>query len=333
MIKRYKRIKMSRLKNRVSKTGLMLKYWIRMSKRGDYWHTHQGMGRMFVPGQLAGYFNDLSGKTNWQGEEDHRSIPITTYNQKKIYFPTTIIQKALGHWDLYLISQTASEKETHLERVLATADWLTEVQDENGGWILWPLIGRQYKSPYSGMSQGQGMSLLTRAYSVTGRSEYIISAKRAFIIMQKSIDEGGIQRLHKGHKVLEEGPSDNISGVLNGSIFAIFGIYDLVHFYGTSDEHQTLNTLVSDLVACLPEFDAKFWSYYDLEKNMASPFYNDLHVAQMLALELAFPNYSGQIAVYRKRFENYSRSPIKKSAAIITKLIQKLINPPEGVLQ
>lgn len=324
---------MHRAISKAKKINIMIKYWIRTVRGEDYWHEYQGLGRVFDPTEIRGYFNDMTGKTNWLGNEDANNIPISKFNGKELYFPTTIIQKALGHWDLYLISQNDFDRNLHLGHVKSTAKWLIDNQDDNGGWILWPLIGRKYKSPYSGMSQGQAISLLVRIYSLTKNDMYLISAKRALKLLLTNLDEGGVQRNVKNKIILEEAPTEGTSGILNGWVFALFGVYDFINFYGSTEEKKILDSLVIDLIDSISEFDTKFWSYYDLEKNYASPFYNNLHVAQLLAMEHTFLEHKKTIALYREKFEKYSNRPLNKMFAIIVKIIQKIRNPPDGVLQ
>ena len=100
----------------------------------SYFHRKQGLGKVFLPGELKGYFNDLTAKVDWKGEVDDSGIPIVQTNKgRRIYFPITIIQMALGHHDLWLLEGEIE----HRQRFLFLANWLLETQDQAGGWITW----------------------------------------------------------------------------------------------------------------------------------------------------------------------------------------------------
>jgi hypothetical protein len=116
------------------------------------------MGRAFQPGRLRGYFNDLTGKTLWKGETDSEGIPVSLLaDGRKIQFVTTIAQKALGHYDLWLLSQEQDRCE--LREFLRLCEWLIGRQDERGGWDVWSVLGPSLPSRYSAMTQGQLLSI------------------------------------------------------------------------------------------------------------------------------------------------------------------------------
>lgn len=57
----------------------------------------QGLGKAFRPGELAGYFNDLTCKTLWNGQIDVEGVPVNILDDgRRVYFATTIAQKALA---------------------------------------------------------------------------------------------------------------------------------------------------------------------------------------------------------------------------------------------
>src|SRR5438270_1820977 len=52
-------------------------HWYGMFAGTSYYHQPQNTGRLFTPGLLKGYFNDLTGKTRWNGHSDHKNLPIS----------------------------------------------------------------------------------------------------------------------------------------------------------------------------------------------------------------------------------------------------------------
>ena len=106
----------------------------------SYWHKPVGLGNFFIPGQLFGYYNDYSAKVNWEGASDEHGIPLNqTVAGRFYYFPLTILQKALGHWEWWLASGRTDEE--HRREFVKLAVWVSERQDGRGGWATWPDCG------------------------------------------------------------------------------------------------------------------------------------------------------------------------------------------------
>ncbi len=291
---------MSSFWGKVNKVSSLLRHWIPMLLGKSYWHVPQGLGKLFVPGKLEGYYNDLTLKTLWNGPEDERGLPVNEIEGKRIHFPTALFQKALGHWDLWLSS--VQEKEFHCSAFLNIAQWAKETQDEQGGWAVWPLLGLQYASPYSAMTQGEGISVLVRAYLLTQDPGYLDAARRAV-------------------------------GLINGWVFALFGLYDYLLIKDSSEVRNILEKTLSALVAYLPSYNAGYWSYYDLSGHLASPFYHRLHIAQLEALSLVFPEHGQVWNRLREQFMHQEINVFCRTRAVIVKAYQKLRNPPEVILK
>lgn len=315
----------------------LMRHWGGMLLGRSYWHAEQGPGRQFGPGQLLGYYNDLTAKAHWTGPVDGDGLPL---NQdvlgRFIYFPTTLLQKALGHWDRWL--ESGRTQETDRTAFLKLAAWALRAQDENGGWPIWPVVGLKAASPYSAMSQGEGISVLVRAYSLTRDEEYVAAARRALGPLFAPVEQGGTCRSIAEGLVLEEVPQEPPNTVLNGWIFALYGLYDYLLVAKGQDGgylqvEAALQASLRALVACLPQFNAGFWSYYDTSSNLASPFYQQLHIAQLKALELTFPEHAESLRRWRQLFEHQAASRLNRTKAVALKAYQKLRRPPEVVLR
>ena len=308
----------------------MLKHWAGMLSGHSYWHQDQAIGRQFRSGELHGYFNDLTAKAVWSGETDTSGVPLCRCSGRTVYWPVTIAQKGLAHWDLWLESgHTAQE---HRKAFFDAAGWLAKSQDARGGWTYPVLVDSTSLSSYSCMSQGEGASVLVRAFKETGIEDYVRAAKRALEIMLAPIDSGGTAVQLGDQLILDEYPSSRCTPVMNGWIFAIFGLYD----YGLAVPDQTISVALAKTVLTLaewlPKFDAGYWSRYDTAGAIASPFYHRLHIAQLDALSRAFPEQV-EFAAWRNRFESQLRSTLKASRAVGCKLIQKLMHPPRIVIE
>src|SRR5215472_13970536 len=132
----------------------LFRHWALMTLGRSYWHLSQGLGSQFAPGMLEGYFNDLRAKTAWRGSTDDEGLPVSKINGALRHFPTTILQKGLGHWDRWLESGRRDANEYgQFARVVR---WALMTQDQRGGWPL-PVLEPAAVSPYSAMVQGQGI--------------------------------------------------------------------------------------------------------------------------------------------------------------------------------
>ncbi len=308
----------------------MLRHWAAMAGGHSYWHQPQDVGTRFVPGVLAGYFNDLTAKTAWSGPVDAAGLPLVRLRGELRYFPVTILQKGLGHWDHWLQSERKDHE--HFARFRQIADWLLRTQDERGGWPL-PAADTGAPSPYSAMIQGQAVSLLCRAASSVGKGEYESAAVQAARLMITSAANGGPARYISQGLLLDEVPVLPPRIIWNGWIFALFGLHDLTLLEDSPVFRAALASTLAALVALLPEFDAGYWSYYDSAGTLASPFYHRLHVAQLLALQTTFPECSAPFAEMAHAFQAYLGSTRRRVIAMMAKGCQKFLDPPAAIIE
>jgi hypothetical protein len=319
------------LRRRAVRTYLsMFRHWHGLLSGKGYWHAPQGVGRYFVPGELEGYFNDLTAKTRWIGPVDQNGILLNRLDSGDyVYFPTAVFQKGLGHWDLWIASKQTSEH--HRAAFLAVADWAVERQDPEGGWTSWSQLGLSRPSPYSAMTQGQALSILVRAHRTTLDSRYLDAADRALNLLLRS-GAGGVAVVTDDGLVLEEIRNDEGATVLNGWLFGLFGLYDYTLTVRSDSATTALCETVSALVARLPLYQGSYWSFYDTRRNLASPFYHRLHIAQLRAFEAAFPERAIAVRPVRERFERQD-ARFNRLLAIGIKAAQKLKDPPEVILR
>ncbi|XP_015916541.1 D-glucuronyl C5-epimerase B [Parasteatoda tepidariorum] len=222
-------------------------------------------------------------------------------SKKKIAKPKnlqvrSIIFSGFGRVDNMSLSSTS-----HMAHFFAAANWLVNHQDKSGGWPI--KVTRKLSNGmlelapgwYSAMAQGQAMSLLTRAFKVTGDLHYLEAALRAIKLFYIRSERGGILTTFLGKYVwYEEYPTIPSSYVLNGFIYSLFGLYDVQQ----SGHHQLCREagklfqegLVS-LKRMLPLFDTGSGSVYDLRHyslgvapNLARWDYHSTHINQLLFL-------------------------------------------------
>lgn len=288
--------------------------------------VEQPIGKCYSKTEIRGYYNDLTGKVTASTLLDDSGIPVNiTSNGKKVYSLVTIMQYAIGCYDLYLIDHD----ETYLSRFLSLADYLTDKQYPNGKWDARASIGSS-KGNSSCMAQGQGCSILLRAAQETGDFRYVYAAEKAMAFLLTSVDEGGTAMYGEGEVSFEKYPPQDgkNSSVLNGWAFALFGLYDYVLYSGSKEHRKIWEQSCKTLEKRLPMFDRGYWSDYDLIGTIASPAYHQVHISLLAAL--ADLSGSSTMSRYAERFASYEKSSIKRLRAIMVKFIQKLTQPADA---
>lgn len=292
--------------------------WYKFLTNKSILHVPQGPGTLYSKNQLKGYYNDLRNKVPFQ-KIDSNGLPYNILDTgEKIYFPTTITQYGLGAYDLYL--ETGNKD--YLKKSICCAKWLMNNQDTKGGWKIWNILNIKALSPYSSMTQGEGSSLLFRVGLEIRDYTFLEAAERALELMLLPINEGGTARFEEGLLYLEEFPGNPPNTILNGWIFSIFGLYDGILITNRREFREAFDLTIETLSLKIPYYDAKFWSYYDLKKNLASPFYHDLHLS---LLKVLFDLTSrGAFLEYYRKWKKYKDNFIYRNTAFILKALQKL---------
>jgi glycosyltransferase involved in cell wall biosynthesis len=204
------------------------------------------------------------------------------------YHPTRIAQYALTHWNAYL---TDGESE-HREAFMAQAYWLLAhelpLAGDAGGWpVVFASHAYYATSPWlSALAQGNAISVLLRAYQLTGEDTFLQSARRAVHTFELDILDGGVGTFFGDDGVFfEEIAVYPVAHILSGYILALFGLYDYVILTKDSRIEVLIERSVTTLHTLIDEFDTGYWTRYDLlHKQLASLFYHLLHITLLEAL-------------------------------------------------
>lgn len=292
------------------------KWWLMLSGKSVL-HVNQKIGENFSCNQLRGYYNDMTQKVTMQPELlGSSNLPIVKDEKgNDVVFPVAIFQYGLGAYDLYL-----KEKDTkYLDKFSQCVEWALSNQEESGAWNNFFYVFPN--TPYGAMAQGEGASLLCRAYAQFNDEKYIIAAKKAIYFMLKSNSEGGPTLYDKNDVILLE--YTHLPAVLNGWVFAWWGVYDYCLIDKDKDIERKMNMSLHSLVRYLPQFSNKLWSKYDLAGNIASPFYHHLHIAQLQAMyKLTGIEMFNKYAVLWEEREN---NKLFYAISFVQKAIQKII--------
>jgi hypothetical protein len=223
----------------------------------------------------------------------------------------------LGAHERYL----AREPGNWLDAALEAGDYLLAAQVTSGGqagsWLEPDSLLHTYRvrAPWpSAMAQGECASLLVRLHLVTGREDFAEAAERALLPFSRSSSVGGVQALLNGRPFPEEYPTNPPSFVLNGAIFAIWGLHDV--WVGLDDEAagRRFADATDMLAESIHRWDLGYWSRYDLYphrgvSNVANINYHRLHINQLLAFHRMEPRpefeaMAARFARYETRLHN-----------------------------
>jgi len=218
---------------------------------------------------LSKYYIDFTEVAkNWDLFDEH-GIPMRDYGSTfgVQYQPVGIAHSALGNWDLYLDTGEVQYKNEFLKM----ADWFCASlvrKDTFGVWEYRFDYPRYYlNAPWpSAMSQGEGISVLARAYQLTKNEKYLQCATLALASFSAPLERGGVTFIdHDGFVWYEEYPSVQAPPhVLNGFISALYGLYDFYKLTGSELALDLFNEGIETLKANLYRYDLRFWSRYDL---------------------------------------------------------------------
>jgi heparosan-N-sulfate-glucuronate 5-epimerase len=297
-----------------------------------FWHGEPQVNENFDPGQLGEYYMPFFAKANYKGYYDQNGIPMLDYHGEigVQYNPIAIAQFGLGKYNVFCRTGNREYKANFVK----IADWLISNLEETpyGNSVWFHHFDFEYrtvlKAPwYSALAQGQGISLLVRCYKETGKVSYLDAAKEAFAVFNVDVKKGGVTFTdEKGNIWFEEYIVHPPTHILNGFIWASWGVYDL--FLATGDElvKELFSRAVQTLKRNLHSYDIGFWSLYEQSgtrlRMIASPFYHHLHIVQLNVLHTL--TRDGVFREYAERWEQFRRNPIKRFTAFGYKSLFKL---------
>src|SRR5580658_1111826 len=297
-----------------------------------FWHESPAENPHATVKELGEYYMLFAEKANYPGHYDSSGVPQLDYHGQigLQYNPIAIAQYGLGNYNLY---RRNSDPERRRKFFLA-ADWLCSHLEQNPqGLSVWNHhFNWEYRDTlrapwYSALAQGQGISVLVRAYKESNDARYLDAAQQALASFFKPVTEGGVTFTdEQGDVWFEEYIVSPPTHILNGFIWAAWGIYD--YFLATQSQpaRDLFEQAVTTLRANLDRYDLGFWSLYE-ESNtvlpmVASPFYHRLHVVQLRVMH----RMTGDevFARYADKWETYTRSRAKRTRALCYKSAFKL---------
>jgi len=300
-----------------------------------FWHDDPEPNPTASVDSLGEYYMPFLAKADYAAHLDENGIPLLDYQGKTglQYNPIAIAQYGLGNYNAWVRSGEADRR----EKFLLVADWLLTNLEPNAHRLrVWEhLFDWEYRTIlrapwYSGLAQGQGISVLLRAHKETNNNLYLAAAHSAFKAFHHSVDAGGVLFIdNAGCKWFEEYIVDPEppTHILNGFMWASWGVWDMWLATGDLSALGLFNDSVRTLKLNLPKFDCGFWSLYELSGTklpmIASNFYHRLHIAQLKVMY----RLTGDafFLEYADKWESYIRSPINRSRALVQKALFKIV--------
>ncbi|BDQ02403.1 D-glucuronyl C5-epimerase family protein [Ignavibacterium sp.] len=296
--------------------------------KASYWHTITRCTIDQKPDSLGRYYLNFESKLAYPEKFDDNDIPLWRINDEPYFHhPIVICQYALGIFE-HLYQKNFSDEELKL-RFLKQADWLinnfTEIHCGKIWYIYYdiPLYG--IKKPwYSALAQGEAVSVLTRAYLLTKDETYLNLAEDAIKPFFVEVKNGGLLNYFNSIPIYEEYPSQiRTVGVLNGFMFSLFGLYDLILIRNSENSKELLERGIESLKKLLPYYDTGYWAryfLYDYPKAYVASYtyisimYEQLKVLFHLTGENLFDAYS-------ERWKSYTEKKWNKLRALAKKII------------
>jgi hypothetical protein len=288
-------------------------------------HETSGVG-------IGPYYMNFSSKANYTGPFDDHGIPQLDYRGSlgRQTNPIAVAQYGLGNYNCW--KQTGNDERKR--KFLLVADWLASHLELNAAGVsVWHHhFDWEYRTPlkspwYSGLAQGQGLSVLVRAHLETGDDRFLSAARRAFESFLQPVDKGGvIFRDERGRLWIEEYLVSPPTHILNGFLWASWGIYDYILATGNPQAKKLWEEAVATLVEALPTYDTGFWSLYEHSgtwiRMVASPFYHGLHIVQLRIMHRL--TGASVFAETADRWDSYRRSFLNRKRAWVQKALFKL---------
>lgn len=187
------------------------------------------------------------------------------------YYPISIGQYGLAVYHNYLDYQSEEKKALFIR----IADWFYSnaiISDVGAIWLTdVPKPEFNVFEPWrSAFSQSRALSILLRAHQLTRDNKYYLRAIEALKPFHFDISEGGVRVGDLNAIFYEEYVSEYPTRILDGAMFSLFGLYDMVRVskakgeIEVENEAQSLFNLgINGLKYWLPKFDMGFWVYYN----------------------------------------------------------------------
>jgi len=288
----------------------------------SFWHTDLKANNLSEGDRksVGLYPMNFVAKVTYKKHRDNDGVIMLDYGGELgvQYNPNAIAQAALGFYDLYMQSSELKnrklQQELDIKSFFTQVDWfVTHGRRVKNNILLWeyefPFESREYlQKPWrSALAQGQAISVLIRAYILSEKEVYLKAAHDGFnAFRHEGLEhEGGVIFRNKEDVWLEEAIIKKPNHILNGFVWALWGVRDYAVF--TRDEYaiRLYEEAEKTLRRTLNLYDLGFWTCYDCVTDMGDPimpvssYYQRLHITQMLGM-YELTNKEDYYLIYKK---------------------------------
>lgn len=229
------------------------------------------------------YINDPLYLENHPWATDNEGIVIFKYQGKIYYNPVQIAEKII----YFLNKKKLKETEKFAQKLI-------DISQELDGALFFPyqfdfylhgIEKEKMTAPwYSGMAQGQALTVFVRLYKMTKKRRYFLVAQKIFQSFKYFYGSHNpwICYSENNHLWIEEYPMTKPGHTLNGFNYAIFGLYD---YWLLTNDSNCRNILLGSLTT-IKENIGKFRqagdiSLYCLKHRRKSAHYHQVHIKQL----------------------------------------------------
>jgi hypothetical protein len=240
--------------------------------------------------------------------------------ERKLYF----LCRGLNYYD-FLYQFTVLDDSAYLNKAEKFTDKLLEISHCNNDAIYfpynfnWSLHQNKYdilnRPWYSGIAQGQALSVFVRLYRITNDKKYLDVAEKVFksFLYTKNLNYDPWIALidEQGFYWIEEYPCESPTHVLNGFLHGIFGLYDYYLITNSAECKKILLVALTTIFCFIEEYREKNdLSYYCLKHKAQYENYHLIHIDQLkLLYKITGEKRFEQFSIYfYNDYKNYKRA-------------------------
>jgi hypothetical protein len=199
----------------------------------------------------------------------------------------------------------------HRRPLMTAARWFADHQRPDGGFAYLFDVdadGVPMLAPWiSALAQGQAISVLVRAYQLSGGRGYLRAARRALNPFLHPVP-AGLTSWWGAHRWYEEYPAAHPEHVLDGFMFSLVGLHDLAPRSLTA--WRLWRAGVRGLIAHVQSFDVPgqrtmLYAAAGGGRYLAPPYYRQIDA--VLIRTIARWTHNGRLHAYARRWTNYTR--------------------------
>lgn len=304
------------------------KFKLYFKNQPDYWEIRESAGEDYKVGYYPISFKARLSQGHYQHFDD-KGLPL--FHSKAgnlVHFCTGMCSFAFAHWEEYL----DSKKRSHADYVLKVSDYLVGMAEkrDSGVWLIMDYDDEeQVNGQPCAMNNGEAISVLCRAYVLTGKSEYLEAASSLVLAFKNEYGLEGVSGSIKHNGLvwyLEAGKF-----ILNGHNYALFGLHELSTLTDDPLHLKLFRDGLNSLCQSVHLFDCGFWSWYWLNepKYISSAMYHNLHSTQLMALYRM--SDEEVLKKYSNVFRYYAGKPSFRYRAAFTMLKDKILKTASKV--